>query len=52
MPIRELEVQLGIDLYTLRPALEDLKVQGYINEEEYQIEILAAGRHFAQSRWV
>jgi len=50
--IADLEVALGCDIYHLRPAIEDLKLEGYINEEEYRIEILAAGRHFAQSRWV
>jgi predicted transcriptional regulator len=52
IPIGELETQLGKDVYTLRPAIEDLKLRGFINEEEYRIEILASGRHFAQSRWV
>ena len=31
---------------------QDLKLRGFINEEEYRIEILAAGRDFARSRWV
>lgn len=52
IPIRELEVKLGKDVYTLRPAIEDLKAEGFINEENYRVEILPAGRHFAQSRWV
>lgn len=52
IPIRELEVKLGKDVYTLRPAIEDLKAKGFINEENYRVEILPAGRHFAQSRWV
>jgi DNA-binding IclR family transcriptional regulator len=52
IPISELEVQLGKDLHTLRPALEDLKTQGFITEEEYRVEILPSGYHFAQSRWV
>lgn len=52
IPISDLEVTLGKDIYALRPAIEDLKVQGFINEEEYRIEILPAGRSFAQSRWV
>lgn len=52
IPIAELETQLGKDIHTLRPAIEDLKLRGFINEEEYRIEILAAGQHFAQSRWV
>lgn len=50
--ISELETHLGKDVHTLRPAIEDLKTRGFINEEEYRIEILASGLHFAQSRWV
>lgn len=52
IPISELETHLGKDIHTLRPAIEDLKTRGFINEEEYRVEILAAGHHFAQSRWV
>jgi hypothetical protein len=52
IPISDLEVTLGKDMHALRPAIEDLKTEGFINEEEYRIEILPAGRHFAQSRWV
>lgn len=50
--ITEIEVQLGQDIHALRPAIEDLKTAGFLNEEEYRLEILPAGRHFAQSRWV
>ena len=50
--ITGLEVALGKDVHTLRPAIEDLKVRGYINEEEYRLEILPTGRDFARSRWV
>lgn len=52
MPIGDLEVVMGKDIHALRPAIEDLKTEGYINEEEYRIEIKPAGVHFAQSRWV
>ncbi len=52
VPLGDLEVALGKDIHTLRPAIEDLKLRGFINEEEYLIEILAAGRDFARSRWV
>lgn len=52
IPITDLEVALGKDVYVLRPAIEDLKTHGFINEEEYRIEILPAGRDFARSRWV
>lgn len=50
--IGELEVQLGKDIHVLRPAIEDLKTNGFINEDEYRLEILPTGKHFAQSRWV
>ncbi len=50
--IGELEVQLGKDIHALRPAIEDLKTNGFINEDEYRLEILPTGRNFAQSRWV
>jgi len=50
--IGELEVQIGKDIHVLRPAIEDLKTNGFINEEEYCLEILPTGKHFAQSRWV
>ncbi len=50
--IGELEVQIGKDIHVMRPAIEDLKTNGFINEEEYRIEILPTGKHFAQSRWV
>ena len=50
--IADLEVVLGKDIYALRPAIEDLKTEGFINEEEYRIEIKPAGIHFAKSRWV
>jgi DNA-binding MarR family transcriptional regulator len=50
--ISDLAVQLGKDIHSLRPAIEDLKAEGFINEEEYRVEILPSGRHFAQSRWV
>ncbi len=50
--IGELEVQLGKDIHVLRPAIEDLKTNGFINEDEYRLEILPTGRNFAQSRWV
>jgi|JI7StandDraft_1071085.scaffolds.fasta_scaffold340441_2 hypothetical protein len=50
--IGELEVQIGKDIHVLRPAIEDLKTNGFINEEEYRLEILPTGKHFAQSRWV
>ena len=50
--IGELEVQIGKDIHVLRPAIEDLKTNGFINEEEYLLEILPTGKHFAQSRWV
>ncbi len=50
--ISDLEVQLGRDIHDLRPAIEDLKVRGYVNEDEYRLEILPAGSHFARSRWV
>ena len=50
--IGELEVQIGKDIHVLRPAIEDLKTNGFINEEEYRLEILPPGKHFAQSRWV
>lgn len=52
IPITELEIQLGKDVHALRPAIEDLKTEGFVNEEEYRVEILPSGRHFAQSRWV
>ena len=47
--IGELEVQIGKDIHVLRPAIEDLKTNGFINEEEYRLEILPTGKHFAQS---
>lgn len=50
--IGELEVQLGKDIHVLRPAIEDLKTNGFINEDEYRLEILPTGKNFAQSRWV
>lgn len=50
--IGELEVQIGKDIHVLRPAIEDLKTNGFVNEEEYRLEILPTGKHFAQSRWV
>jgi len=50
--IGELEVQIGKDIHVLRPAIEDLKTNSFINEEEYRLEILPTGKHFAQSRWV
>lgn len=52
IPITDLEVQLGKDMHALRPAIEDLKAGGFINEEEYRVEILPPGHHFARSRWV
>ena len=52
IPIADLEVVLGKDIHALRPSIEDLKTEGFINEEEYRIEILPAGRDFARSRWV
>ncbi|MCS6972001.1 MAG: hypothetical protein NZL89_03170 [Leptospiraceae bacterium] len=51
IPLAELELQLGRDIHSLRPVIEDLKSAGFIAEEEYRLEILAAGRSFAQSRW-
>ena len=52
IPITDLEVALGKDVHALRPAIEDLKTHGFINEEEYLLEILPTGRDFARSRWV
>lgn len=52
VPIADLEVVLGKDIHALRPSIEDLKTEGFINEEEYRIEIKPAGVHFAKSRWV
>ncbi len=52
IPVTELELQLGIEIHKLRPAIEDLKSEGFVNEEEYRVEILPSGRNFAQSRWV
>jgi hypothetical protein len=51
VPIGDLETVIGKDIYTLRPAIEDLKTEGFISEDEYRIEIKPAGIHFAQSRW-
>ena len=50
--IADLEPVLAMDIYRLRPAIEDLKSAGYITEDEYRIEIKPEGIHFARSRWV
>ena len=52
IPLSDLEAALGKDIHALRPAIEDLKTEGFLNEEEYRIEIKPAGVHFAKSRWV
>ncbi|MBV6492255.1 MAG: hypothetical protein LDLANPLL_00248 [Turneriella sp.] len=50
--ITDLEAVTGKDIHTLRAAIEDLKILGYIAEDEYRIEIRSEGVSFARSRWV
>ena len=51
-PISSFEVSIGTDIHSLRPAIEDLKMQGYVTEDEYRVEITPAGLNFARSKWV
>ena len=44
VPVADLEVVMGKDIHALRPAIEDLKTEGYINEEEYRICLLYTSR--------
>lgn len=50
--IVDLEAVTGKDIHTLRAAIEDLKMQSLVAEDEYSIEIRPEGIAFARSRWV
>ena len=50
--IADLEAVTGKDIHTLRAAIEDLKTQRLVAEDEYRIEIRPEGVSFARSRWV